>query len=270
MPKGESPKELKEKLRKERLGETNYNYSGEKITIVEYINAMNIIVTFDDGYTTKSAYKEFKNGCVKNPNSPRVYGMGYYGEGKYTSKYPNTTKRTIEYKYWHGIMQRCYDEKFKERHPEYKDATVCNEWHNFQVFAEWVNTNYYVIDDEVMCLDKDILHKGNKIYLPDNCIFVPNRINVLFTKNDAKRSDCPIGTTKIENNKFVARCSMINNKSKKVNKYLGVYDTSKDAFYKGYKPFKENYIKQVANEYKDKIPSKLYNAMHKWTVEIDD
>ena len=37
-----------------------------------------------------------------------------------------------------------------------------------------------------------------------------------------------------------------------------------------YKIFKENYIKQVADEYKDLIPIKLYEAMYRWEVEIND
>ena len=37
-----------------------------------------------------------------------------------------------------------------------------------------------------------------------------------------------------------------------------------------YKNFKENYIKQVADEYKDLIPKELYDAMYKWEVEIND
>ena len=43
-------------------------------------------------------------------------------------------------------------------------------------------------------------------------------------------------------------------------------------FKDGYKnkEFKENYIKEVANEYKDKIPQKLYEAMYRYKVEIDN
>lgn len=39
-----------------------------------------------------------------------------------------------------------------------------------------------------------------------------------------------------------------------------------------YKNFKENYIKQVADEYYSKglIPKKLYDAMYKYEVEIND
>lgn len=37
-----------------------------------------------------------------------------------------------------------------------------------------------------------------------------------------------------------------------------------------YKQFKENYIKQVADYYKDRIPKKLYDAMYGYEIHIDD
>lgn len=37
-----------------------------------------------------------------------------------------------------------------------------------------------------------------------------------------------------------------------------------------YKKAKEDYIKEIADMYKDKIPQKLYDAMYKWEVNIDD
>ena len=51
--------------------------------------------------------------------------------------------------------------------------------------------------------------------------------------------------------------------------YLGRYNTSEEAF-QSYKQAKENYIKQVADEYKDKIPEILYKAMYKYKVNIND
>ena len=48
-----------------------------------------------------------------------------------------------------------------------------------------------------------------------------------------------------------------------------MFDTPEEAF-QTYKEFKENYIKQVADEYKDKIPEKLYEAMINYKIEITD
>ena len=37
-----------------------------------------------------------------------------------------------------------------------------------------------------------------------------------------------------------------------------------------YSRLKEDYIKQVADEYRSLIPNKLYEAMYKYEVEIND
>ena len=52
-------------------------------------------------------------------------------------------------------------------------------------------------------------------------------------------------------------------------KHLGYFDTANEAF-EAYKKAKENYIKEVADEYKDKIPVELYKAMYAYEVNIDD
>ena len=45
----------------------------------------------------------------------------------------------------------------------------------------------------------------NKIYSPDTCIFVPNRINCAFTKSNASRGKYPIGVSfDKKSNKFRA------------------------------------------------------------------
>jgi len=63
---------------------------------------------------------------------------------------------------------------------------------------------------------------------------------------------------------------MINPKTgKSKNKYLGSYKTEHEAF-EVYKYHKEKNIKEVADYYKDKIPTKLYDAMYDYEVEITD
>ena len=93
-------------------------------------------------------------------------------------------KITEEYNIYHDMLKRCYYPKYQERYPTYKGCKVEDYLLNFQHMGEWIDDNYYEIPGEKMCLDKDILCKGNKMYSRDTCIFVPNRINVLFTKRD--------------------------------------------------------------------------------------
>ena len=54
---------------KDRTGEVTYNsYTGEKMEIVKYNSAKDIMIRFEDGTEIKTAYKSFKNGTASNPN----------------------------------------------------------------------------------------------------------------------------------------------------------------------------------------------------------
>lgn len=231
--------------------------------VKEYIDAQNIIVEFDNGYKIQSAMKEFKNGSISNPYDKSVYGVGYLGIGEY--KVSENKVFNIRYKHWNSMLLRCYDEKYHNKKISYKGCTVCDEWLNYQNFAKWYDENYYEVGNEKMHLDKDILHKNNKVYSPNNCIFVPEHINSLFTKRQNDRGDYPIGVSiHKKTGHFEARCSTISGRQ-----YLGVYNTPKQAFYV-YKDYKEKYIKKMADYYKDKIPIELYEAMYRYEVEITD
>ena len=252
-------------LREERLGEQFKTNEGYIIEIVEYNNKRNVLVEFQDEHKTRipTEYACCQKGMVRNPYHKSVYGVGYFGQGKYKCKVDG--KNSKYYNHWHNMMQRCYDEKCREKYPTYKDCFVNEEAHCLQDFGAWFDENYYEIEGEQMELDKDILCKGNKEYSFDKMIFVPKRINDLFTKCDRVRGDLPIGIYyKKSSNKYVTQCQTLEGK-----KHLGYFDTPHEAF-QAYKTFKEAYIKQVADEYKDKIPQRLYDAMYAWEVEIDD
>lgn len=255
----------------DRTGEKNINTFGSEMIIVEYRMNRDIDVYFPEyDWTFKhTRYNDFKKGNIKCPYERRVYGIGYIGEGEYKTKING--KRTKCYKTWQGMLERCYNPKCHGKHPTYINCKVCEEWLCFQNFAKWYYENYYEIDGERMCLDKDILHRNNKIYSPENCIFVSERINTLFIKCDKMRGEYPIGVSYYkQNNRFVAQCSVYDFKENKIKKiHLGYYNTPEEAF-NAYKQFKEQYIKQVAEYYKNLIPTELYNALYNYKVEITD
>lgn len=255
----------------DRTGEVGYNNFGSKMVIKEYRTNRDIDIYFPEyNWTIKHTYyQSFKNGQIKCPYEKRVYGVGYIGEGKY--RMSENGKQTKCYKTWIHMLERCYDEKAIKKRPRYEDCEVCNEWLCYQNFAEWYYKNYYEIKDEIMCLDKDILHKGNKIYSPDTCAFVPEKINTLFTKRNNARGDYPIGVSYDKvSGKFIAQCHIYDFKNYKSKiKHLGYYNTSQKAF-NVYKEFKEKNIKKVAEHYKEQIPYELYQAMHNYRVEIND
>ena len=247
----------------DRTGEINTNTQGLIMKIIAYRKNNDIDVQFEDGTIKTCEYGQFKKGKVKNPNHKRIWGVAYIGDGKYKSC--DNYKFLKSYRCWESMLRRCYDKKLKERQPTYKDVICCEEWLNYQNFAKWYDENYYKIEGEQMALDKDILIKGNKVYSPKTCCFVPKRINSLFVKNDAVRGSLPIGVRHGRTKKgYQTECNILNNPI-----YLGTFSTPEEAF-KVYKEFKENYIKQVADEYKDKIPKKLYEAMYRYEVEITD
>lgn len=246
-----------------RLGEKNVNRYGSEMTIIEYNGTRDITVMFEEGFCAKTQYINFQTGHVKNPYDKSVYGVGYVGEGIYKPKF--NKERTPEYSAWQGLLKRCYDEKYHKKQPTYIECTVAEEWHNFQEFARWFNENYYEVDGQRMCLDKDILIKGNKVYSQETCIFVPQNINNLFTKRESQRGDLPIGVTfHKKSNKFT---SQVNNGSGLV--YLGLFENKYDAF-RTYKTYKENIIKDIAEKYKNIIPEILYNSLIHYEVKYDD
>ena len=249
----------------DRTGYEIYNNFGSKMIISKYNNARDIDVYFPKyNWVAKNKhYSDFKNGDIKCPYEPRVHGKGYIGEGKYNSR--ENGKITKCYDTWSRMMRRCYDNKYKEKHLTYKYCEVCEEWYNFQTFAEWYNDNYYEIPGKVMCLDKDILVKGNKTYTPETCVFVSNEINLLFVKRNKSRGNCPIGVSYSKRDNVYICHGSFGDKQKN----LGSFDTPQEAF-KVYKEYKEKYVKEVADKYKEYIPKKLYEAMYNYEVEIDD
>jgi hypothetical protein len=248
---------------KDRVGIVRFNRYNSRMIIEEYNSPTDIWVKFiDTNEKTNTTWQNFCNGKVRSLYDKTVFGVGYIGEGKYKA-YENKLP-TPQYKSWSSTLQRCYYEKYLVKQPTYKGCTVIEDWHNFQVFAEWYDQNYYHIEGERIHLDKDILLKGNKLYSPETCIFVPFFINNLFSKTS--RGKFPIGVSFNENNKnFIVQCT--NDLGKVI--YLGSYNDSFLA-YKEYKKFKEKIIQCIADKYKDKIPVPLFNAMMSYTVDIRD
>ena len=248
----------------ERLGESRLNNFGSKMTIISYKNYENIVIQFEDGFIKKSNYGNFLKGTIRNPYERTVHGVGYLGGDKYKTKINGI--KTKNYIVWQSMLERCYSQAYRKKDKSYIGCIVCDEWHNFQIFSKWFYENYYEIENEETNLDKDILVKGNKVYSPETCIFTPKNINTLFCKSLKNRGQYAIGVSyKKDNKKFEVQCNQGNKKIK----YLGLYDSELQAF-NAYKTEKERVVKKIAEEYKSKIPEKLYLALINYQVEITD
>lgn len=182
-----------------------------------------------------------------------------------TSNIDSEIKKTKVYKRWYDIHYRSYSSQLHKRYPTYIGCSVCDEWHDFYDFQSWNKENYYEViingKKSKMDLDKDILFKGNKVYSPETCIFVPHEINTLFTIRKSNKGDLPVGVHyDAEKNRYRAQVQ---------SKKLGRFKKPEQAF-AAYKKEKEKLIKEMARIYRNQIPDKLYQAMVHWKVEITD
>jgi len=168
-------KEVKD-LSKDRITYTGTIWNSKTygvFEIIDYIDSTKVLVRFlETGYETTTTLGNIKKGSVKDKLHASVRGVGYIGEGKYTSKVKGVTTKACEL--WRSILQRCYDEGHIKKNPTYRGCTVAEEWHNFQNFAKWFETNYV----EGYELDKDIRVEGNKVYGPNTCMFVSKQKNI--------------------------------------------------------------------------------------------
>ncbi len=252
-----------------RINELKYNNQGCLMKIVEYNNANDIIVEFQDKYMARihTKYQHFLSGNIKNPYHPSVYEVGTIG-----NKYYNKNNSIKEYEAWFGMLTRCYDKKYKDKYPTYQNAVCCDEWLYFDNFYEWLHNQPNFdkwLNGERWSIDKDILVKRNKIYSPETCCLVPQNVNSLFVKTDKNRGNFPIGVTYDSRiGKYITQCKnqLLNGSS-----YRNTYNTPEKAFY-SYKKYKENLIKQVAEKEYDNgnITKQCYDAMMNYEVEITD
>lgn len=145
------------------------------IEVIEYFNALNVLIAFKDtGTVVKAASGNIRMGSVKDPCKPNVFGVGFYGIGEFKAKVNG--KNTPAYDRWHDMIRRCYSEAYQNRFPTYKECSVDDNWHNFQNFAKWFYDNY-PNDGKEYDLDKDIIKDGNKVYSSDFCKFVTKQEN---------------------------------------------------------------------------------------------
>ena len=237
---------------------------GCTIEIVEYVSYTKVLVKFldDTGHERFVSKKELLNGRIKNPFHPEVRGVGFFGVGPHVGKIEHQSNvSSKEYVHWTSMLTRSYADYYHEKFPTYIGCSVDSQWHNFQEFAEWCQWQVG-FKDKGSVLDKDLLVSGNKVYSPETCVFLPPELNNLIVTQTKAGKDTPPGIS-YQNGcgKFIVSCA-IDGK----NKNLGRYKCPEEAF-SVYKAFKEDLVKEKAEEYKDRIDHRAYTAMINFKVQ---
>lgn len=161
-----------------------------------------------------------------------IYGVGI---NDYKGKIKIDGKDLKSYKTWLRMLERCYSEKYINKHPTYKNCKVCKEWLYFSNFKVWFDENYNnnLHIKYKLCLDKDLLStKDNKIYSPQTCIFLPQKVNKFLAHEYLNNTSGYSGVVWVKNDKkYVARIQNFDNQ-KTIS--LGYFNNAEDA-YEAYK-----------------------------------
>lgn len=227
------------------------NKRGVKFKIVEYLNKQRVKILFEEPFihTKWVESKHIRNGFgIRSPYEKLTLGVGYMGEGVYSSK-----NSPDSYSIWANMLKRCYSEVFQNRHPSYKGCTVCEEWHDYQVFAEWyVSHNSYGLRYD---LDKDLLLEGNRVYSPETCCMIPEEINIAIAKQGNSANGLPIGIQRQGVSTFRADYAGL-----KGDRYIGAFSSIGEAL-AAYKKAKKGYILELAEKWKYLVSLEVYESL---------
>lgn len=186
------------------------------------------------------------------------YGVGYNSQGSHKTRVgENVTKA---HSCWMSMMHRCYNDKFHQKQPTYKNCTVHPNWHDFQDFADWFYSHpYSLLGYE---LDKDLLLGSNKIYSEENCCFVPHELNAILCDSGKIRGAHPMGVSWHKQASKYRAYITINNRQK----HLGLFRCP-DLAHQAYIKAKEQYVKDKALEWQDRIAPEVFEALMAWELQ---
>lgn len=243
-----------------------YNYSK-----VEYQNnstkVLIICPIHGEFWQTPAAHIKGQ-GCPKcgiENNRGMFFGVGVVDD--YARKNKELSKCYIA---WRQMLSRCYG------HESPENKMVCDEWKSLRTFRQWFDKHYI----EGWHLDKDIRVKGNKIYSPETCCFVPQEINALFKSNIAFLQGLNIEKCRKKNKYAVYGYCGLSLRRKRIkrvddletairetltNKYLHAIEVSEAYYAKGLMP-KETleYITNRSNQEIDNIDNVVRKVTDKF------
>ncbi len=196
---------------------------------------------------------------MKNTSTKKVQGIGTNdADYKVEEHFGGIRWKCPFYKTWTQMLRRTNG--IATPHSPlngYENATVCEEWTLFSNFRKWMELQEW----KGMHLDKDLKSPGNKIYSPENCTFIPEKLNKVIAKKKKTKSIYLQGVSR-RTNRFRA---MMNIDGK--NTHLGYFDTEMEAHIV-YSEKKYNYLQGFIGV-NDKIDSALEIYLMEFRKYID-
>lgn len=156
------------------------------VIVQEYISCEEVVVKFvNTGSIITTRSSQIKSGTFKDIYAPTVCSVGVVG-GLETQI---NGVCVPEYRFWHGMLVRCYDEVFQGKNPTYKNCGVSDNFKSYKYFYDWCQFQKG-FGLHGWQLDKDLLGDGF-LYSEGNCVFIPQRLNSFFkTKGSETIKDC--------------------------------------------------------------------------------
>lgn len=146
-------------------------------------------------------------------------------------------------------------------HPSYAGVSVSGEFRDFQRFGDWcVEQVGWGLGHS---LDKDLLLPGNRTYCAEHCILLPQPLNLAIVNNTKRTSRglLPGAYRREGRTKWSARAPCIVSGPK----HIGVFETEQEA-HEAYCDHKEAHIRSLADQYRDTIDPRAYDALMNWKV----
>lgn len=148
------------------INESGYTYVWYKDRKKDHLDCRNLFFVADHEAQKVVSDSEFAKKIAKRQRIKSTYNLNDY------------KLRQL----FNDIKRRCKDPEYLDKHEAYKEAYICEEWEQDRnKFYEWARKNFYEYP-KALDIDKDILsiRTGKRCYSPDNCCFVPEKVNMLF------------------------------------------------------------------------------------------
>ena len=122
---------------KDCVGKVCKSKSSGGFKILKCNDSKNVEIQFlKTGYETVATLGNIRNGEVKDPYSPSVFGVGIVGANHQISE---GRKGTKEYELWRNMLRRCYSTTLKKKYPTYEGCGVSDSFKSYEYFYEWCN-----------------------------------------------------------------------------------------------------------------------------------